>query len=553
MATAQDYTYNELLKEILRRRKRRWEMTANDPKLQQITMEVCRQDIVTWANDWVYIYEPRNLPDKPSTIPLILFDVQEEFLAWLDECRQGKQHGIVEKSRDSGATYLCCLYAVHRWLYEPGFKATFGSRIEKLVDNRDNPDSIFEKIRGILRNLPSWMLPQGFNKKHDKFMLIKNPVTGATLTGEGGENMGRGGRSAVYFLDEAAFIPNAQAVEASLSETSNIVISVSTLNLLSDSGRHFANKRLSNKFPVFTFHWKRDPRKNDAWYANKKATLDPLVLAQEIDIDYSGNIEDVLIPAKWVQAAIDIRVPLKYVSARPSKAGLDVAGGGKNKNVFTHTQGCFVHDVLAWGEIDPVQTAYKAIGLIKERRITHLNYDWDGVGQGVGGILNSYYPDGNVSTELDIDASIDDLQRQMSGLMPAQEWKFSHYAFKGGAKKSDKVWEQFDGKSSSEIFVNLRAEAAWLLRSRFEKTYKYVTEGMQYGFDELISIPDIPELRNQLSQPKFFHTDTGLIRLEKKSELQKRGIESPDYFDSLMMSMYEVEEDFDYIEVLLAS
>lgn len=536
------YSYNELIKEILRRRKRRWEITANDKRMQEITLDVCRHDIVTWANDWVYLYEPRNLPDKPSTIPLILFDIQEEFLSWIDECRQNKNHGIVEKSRDSGATYLCCLYAVHRWLFEPGFKATFGSRVEKLVDNRDDPDSIFEKIRGILKNLPSWMLPEGFSRKHDKFMLIKNPVTGAFLTGQGGENMGRGGRSAVYFLDEAAFIQNAQAVEASLSDTSDVVISVSTLNLLSDSGQHFADKRQSGKFPVFTFHWKKDPRKNDAWYAKKKATLNALVLAQEIDIDYSGNVENVLIPAKYVQAAIDIRYPAKYVSSRVVRAGLDVAGGGKNKNVFTYIQGSFVHDCIAWGELDPVQTAYKAIGLIRDHKVTHLNYDWDGVGQGVGGILNSYYPEGNIKTDnFDVNAQV-----------VSTEWKFSHYAFKGGSRDFNKTWEQFDGKNSKEIFINIRAEAAWLLRSRFEKTYKYVTEGAQYEFDEMISIPDIPELKLQLSQPKFFHTDTGLIRLEKKTELQKRKIESPDYFDSLMMAFYEVDDEFDYIDVLIA-
>jgi phage terminase large subunit len=56
------------------------------------------------------------------------------------------------------------------------------------------------------------MLPDGFNStgQHDNYMRMVNPATGAVISGEGGEDMGRGGRSSVYVLDEAAFVPNAE-------------------------------------------------------------------------------------------------------------------------------------------------------------------------------------------------------------------------------------------------------------------------------------------------------------------------------------------------------
>ncbi len=62
---------------------------------------------------------------------------------------------------------------------------------------------------------------------------------------------------------------------------------------------HLQKKRHSGKYPVFRIHWKDDGRKNQAWYEKQKATLDPVILAQEIDIDYNASIEGICIPNAW--------------------------------------------------------------------------------------------------------------------------------------------------------------------------------------------------------------------------------------------------------------
>jgi hypothetical protein len=209
-------------------------------------------------------------------------------------------------------------YALHGWLFRPGFSAGFGSRKLELVDRRGDLDSIFEKLRFLLDNLPAWMLPTGFRRAdHDNQARLLNPATGAAVTGEGGDNIGRGGRKSLYFIDEAAFLERPDSVDRALSQTTRVRIDVSTPN---GPGNPFAAKRHSGKVPVFTLHWRDDPRKNALqalpdgravypWYEEQKRRLDPVTVAQEIDIDYTASVEGFVIPAAWVRAAVGLNLP----------------------------------------------------------------------------------------------------------------------------------------------------------------------------------------------------------------------------------------------------
>jgi hypothetical protein len=80
-------------------------------------------------------------------------------------------------------------------------------RSEQLVDKLGDPDSIFEKMRIIIRNLPGFMLPADFDADFDgagdmPYMKIVNRQTGVTITGESGDNIGRGGHKLIYFKDD---------------------------------------------------------------------------------------------------------------------------------------------------------------------------------------------------------------------------------------------------------------------------------------------------------------------------------------------------------------
>lgn len=478
--------------ECIERRKQLLTQTEADPAQVQIILAQCARDPAQWVRDWVWTYDPRR---SPAVIPFDLFPKQAEYLHWRLERRLNKEHGLIEKSRDMGLTWLNCCAQLHAWLFETGYKGTVGSRKEMLVDRIGDPDSIFEKIRFIIRYLPDWMRPQDYS---DGSLKLINRDKRSSITGEAGDNMGRGGRSSVYDVDEAAFIERAERVDAAISQNTEVVFYTSTPN---GPGNPFAQKRLGGKIEVFTFHWRDDPRKDDKWYQKQVATLDPVIVAQEIDIDYNASIEGVTIPHKWVLAAIELDLPTNGEKA----AGLDIADEGKDSNVLIVRHGAVVTDIESWGEGNTTQTAFKTIEWGQKLRFAHLNYDAIGVGAGVGGTLSS------------------------SDLLP-----FTIQAINGGASVSDTVWAEFDNRKSEEIFRNLRAELWWLLRRRFEKTYEHVNGLATYPLDELISLPNHPALIAQLSQPLRKYNSAGKILIESKEDMAKRGIKSPDYADALV-------------------
>lgn len=520
---------------VIAQRLQNLEQHNANPELQILALACCSKDIVGWFNDWVWTYDPRL---NVSTIPMILFPRQAEFLLWLEERERLKEDGIGEKSRDMGFTWLCAGFLVHHWLFRQGFKAGIGSRKQKLVDELGDPDSIFEKIRIILRNLPGWMLPVGFNWKiHDNFCKLINPLNGSTITGEAGDEIGRGGRNSVYFVDEAAFLPRAELVDRALSANTNVRVWISTPN---GNGNLFARKRFSGNVAVFTMHWKDDPRKNAwklyrkgelidegpggssppsdipkeciliyPWYEDEKKRLqDPVSVAQELDIDYTASVEGIIIPANWVRAAVDLCKRVHFPDSSDVVAGLDVADGGNAESVLTIRRGPVVTKIYARKEGGTTDTANWALNTATTAGANLLNYDAIGVGAGIAGTFEVRKRDDDLGL-IDVGINV-------------------------GETPTDALWP--NGKTSKEWFVNLKAEAWWMLRTRFERTYEYVELGVEYDLEDLISIPDEPKLISQLSNVLHNRTETGKIMAEKKDQLKKRGVASPDWAESLMLS-----------------
>jgi hypothetical protein len=115
------------------------------------------------------------------------------------------------------------------------------------------------------------------------------------LVGEAGDSIGRGDRTSIFFVDEAAFLEQPENVDAAFSATTNCRIDISTPN---GHGNSFARRRHSGKIKVFTMHWRNDPRKGLDWYKKQESELDPVVLADEVNIDYAASVEGALIPSE---------------------------------------------------------------------------------------------------------------------------------------------------------------------------------------------------------------------------------------------------------------
>jgi hypothetical protein len=87
---------------------------------------------------------------------------------------------------------------------------------------------------------------------------------------------------------------------------------------------------------VFTFHWRSDPRKDDEWYRKECEKIDnPVIVAQELDLNYQASTEGILIPSEWVQAAVDAHIKLGIQPSGQRLGAMDIADEGKDKNGFS--------------------------------------------------------------------------------------------------------------------------------------------------------------------------------------------------------------------------
>lgn len=486
----------------------------------------CAADIEYWFDTYVWTYDPRLISQwnedgsrKSPYVPFKLWPKQREFVRWLEQLVERNEEGLAEKSRDTGFTYLTAGFALHRWLFVDGFKTTFGSRKVDYVDKKDNPDSIFEKLRVMWRRLPAWMLPNGFNPaQHDNYMRLTNPATGAMISGEGGEDMGRGGRSSLYVVDEAAFVPNAETVEKALAGNTDCVLWGSSVNGM---GNLFARKRHSILRPhqIFRLHWRDDPRKTEAWADAKKASFsDPTTWASEYDIDYSASVEGICIPALWVESAKRLSaLEPRLVPSSVGVLGLDV-GAGKSKSVAVVRRGPVVNPPASRGEPDTTGTAHWGLDLARDSGATGLNFDAPGVGAGVSSTL---------------------MHNKVAGL--------SVSAINTGLPPSERKWP--DGRTSEEMFGNLKAEIWWLARTTLQRTHEHVAflegrdGGIEHSRTEIMALPhgdpDSDALCLQLSLVKWGKNEKGKIVIETKDALKRRGIASPDHADALMLTFVE--------------
>ncbi len=506
-------------------------LLRSNPKAQALEMELCRRSLEYWVREWGWSYDPRLAQQKRQTvIPMAdLWPKQVAYLEFLEARIDGNEDGLVEKSRDSGVTWLAVHAAVHRWLFVPGFKTTFCSRKELYVDELGNPDSIFEKVRMLLGLLPTWMLPKRFRIfEHCTFMQVINPENGNVIGGEAGDQIGRGGRSSWMFIDEAAFLERGEKVDAATAGSTDCRMWASTVN---GSGNIFAKKRFGGTLrpdQIFTFNWSDDPRKTADWAKKKKHDLEPHVWASEYEIDYSASVEGICIPATWVKSAQRLAKRVKCDPDRDGIGGLDV-GAGKAKSVFVARFGPVVTPPVSWGDPDTIDTANRAlehadnVKLVRKdghiARVKTLHFDSVGVGVGVLAALKRNKQKNIITVGINV-----------------------------GESPGDTLWS--DGKTSKEKFKNLKAECWMLARERFKNSHEHLLfledpnqEGAhKHEISDCILLPDssvsddMMTLATQLSLPKRQFDETGKQTIEKKVALQTRGISSPDHAEAFILT-----------------
>jgi hypothetical protein len=244
--------------------------------------------------------------------------------------------------------------------------------------------------------------------------------------------------------------------------------------------------------------------------------LDPVTLASEIDIDYKGSAEGVLIPGKWVWAAIDAHRKLGIEATGMRYGGLDVADEGADKCAFASRHGILLHHLESWSgkDSDIYQTVVRAFNLAEQCKTDQLFYDGDGVGAGVRG-----------------DANEINKQRREAGLR-----RIIDEPFQGSGAVFDPEREMVKGRSNKTLFLNAKAQSWWHLRMLFMNTYRALAEKKPFDPDTLISLSgglsELSQLTMELSQPTYSLNTLGKIMVNKAPP----GCRSPNLADAVMIA-----------------
>lgn len=507
--------------------------------------------------DWMDTYDPRKSPTNANPalrgekwMPFVFFKRQKDVIDFFESCSHDQTSGLVEKCRDFGLTWLACGYSVWRWLFIKNDAIGWGSRKETLVDKPGDPDSIFEKIRLMLKRLPRIWLPAGFSwGRNSTYMKLLNPENGAIIAGEAGDNIGRGGRKSIMLLDEAAHLERPEKVEAALGDNTNVRIDISSVNGV---GNVFHRRRENGviwspdvkDYPfgfvrVFIADWRDHPLKTQEWYDARKARYEregmAYIFAQEVDRNYAAAVSNTVILYQWVESAVDAHIKLPWFGEalkdheKEWYAGLDVADEGNDRNALTLRQWVVWRDVQEWGERDPGISARKAV-LACRPHAGNITCQYDCIGVGAG-----------VKTEYNRLATDD-------GVVDARRIPFIPWNAGAAVERPFEriIPDDRESLQNKDFFDNLKAQAWWSIRTRFYKTYKAVTEGVKYNPDELISIDSSMQLLEQVKKELIQPTVGYSSRLKMLIEKKPNGMRSPNLADSGVMAFFPLSDNTNY-------
>lgn len=516
---------------VFKQRAERLAKLRADPALLESVKVYYRTHLDDFINDWGVTVDPRVASKGRSPImPMVLWPKQREYVQWLYERWRASDPGTVVKSRDVGISWLAMGFASGIGIFYHDVSVGFGSEKEDKVDRSGDPDCLFFKGRMFLQYLPSEFRGGWTESKHSAHMRLSFPLTGSSITGEAGKNIGRGGRKSIYFVDESAHVPNPKAIDASLSANTECRIDMSSVNGMANS---FAERAHNPAIPRFDFALEDDPRRDAAYWTKKRAELDPVIFASEYLRDFSASVDGIVIPAIHVSAAIDAHILLGIEPQGPKRGAMDVADSGSDANAFGIAQEFLVHHVESWKgsvDLDIFHSVERAFLLSDLHNIDDYVYDADGLGAGVRG-----------------DARKVNEKREESG---ARTIGVSAFRGSGEVFDPERIVPGTERKAE-DFFENLKAQAWWYLKMRFQYTYRLVERfkaGDYVNPDEIdrdmfISIAkDFPErarLCTELSQPVWAMSKHGKVMVDKcpvgtKTEVRK-AIKSPNLADDVMM------------------
>lgn len=225
-----------------------------------------------------------------------------------------------------------------------------------------------------------------------------------------------------------------------------------------------------------------------------------------------GDYSESIIQPEWFAAAIDAHLKLNFQAMGVKSLGFDPADSGKDAKAIVQRYGSVITHASQWHDGELPEAIDRTFDFAYENRIEHIVYDADGLGVGVKVGLKDKIEGKNIVVT----------------------------PYRGNGKIPNPLEIYKEDKSNQDTFKNARAYWHWSLRDRFEATYNAIVKGIYTDPINMISISseieDLGILKSEAIKVQRKKGQNSFIQIESKEDMKKRGLKSPNLFDSLVMS-----------------
>ena len=459
-------------------------------------------------------YAPRCLKIRTksgSVHPFALNSAQRLIHAKLERQRAmtGKVRAIVLKGRQQGAS----TYIEGRFYWKTSM--SFGKRAFILTHEQSATDSLFEMTKRYHDNCPDVLKPKT-EAASAKELMFGELDSGYMVATAGSKNTGRSKTAQFFHGSEVAFWPNAETHMAGIGQTvpdlpGTEIILESTANGVGNLFHGMVMDAVKGKgeyqlifVPWFVQEEYRKPvpdgftlTSDEREYAELYGCDDEQMFWRrtKIDGDFRGDVSlfDQEYPATVALAfrrvsgdpLIDPKKVAKARGAAISEPmgvrimGVDVAEYGDDDSAFAYRQGRDVSKIERFSKKGTMEVA----GLVAIRadawKPEYINVDCTGVGSGVA-------------------------DRLIEMGYPVHRIHFGERAIE------------------SQLYAIRRDEMWGEMRDWFA--------------DEPCKIPDDDALEADLTAPRYSYDSSRRMKLERKEDMKRRGIKSPDSADALALT-----------------
>lgn len=467
-----------------------------------------KNDLIYYANQCLSII------DKNAQLIAFEFNKAQLYIHERIEAqrkRLGYVRVIILKGRQQG----CSTYIAARFYHRINFQK--GLSVFILSHSRDSTEHLFGMVSRYYTHTPEGMKHRTEVASANELLFAPPMESGYKIGTAGSAEVGRSKTIHLFHGSEVAFWHNAESHLAGIMQAVSAapgteLILESTANGIGNvfhSTWQSAEAGLTDMEAIFVpWHWQTEYRKKappefkpsfeDAEYARlHKLDIDQIFWMQQKRIElgsewrfkqeypataaeaFQTSGTESFIPPQVVMAAREEKPDMPIDGAR--LGGVDPARFGDDSTALYFRIGRFAEKYKVVNGLDLMQVVGLCVTFIREKQLEKLFIDTDGIGAGVYDRLKELgYGDVIVSV--------------------------------GGGTKP----------LNPERYSNKRAEN-WGLMHDWLK-------------DVPCQIPNLDSLHGDLIGPKYSFDSAGRLVLEKKADMKKRGLRSPDEADALSLT-----------------